>query len=125
MESGAGMRALSSEGSKGVSWRGCGPSSFVMDVFILKTKVPFSAGTAGAGQEKCLGGHGDVLRSLVQAFPQSPGFLLKVICAPKGSGRNPKRVLFRWERGKTSLQNLPDLWAWLGSKCFIDRRATR
>lgn len=52
------MRALSSEGSKGVSWRGCGPSSFVMDVFILKTKVPFSSRTAGAGQEKCLGGHG-------------------------------------------------------------------
>lgn len=69
MESGAGMRAQGRESSKGVSWRGCGPSSFVMDVFILKTKVPFS----GAGWERCPGGHGAVLRSLVRAFPQVPG----------------------------------------------------
>lgn len=72
VESGAGMQALGTESSKGVSWRGCGPSSFVMDVFILQNKVPFSAGIAGAGREKCLGGHGAVLGSLVQAFPRVP-----------------------------------------------------
>lgn len=54
VESGAEMQALGRESSKGVSWRGCGPNSFVMDVFILGTKVPFSTGTAGTGWEKCL-----------------------------------------------------------------------
>lgn len=28
----------------------CTPSSFVMDVFILKTKLPFKAAIAGLGQ---------------------------------------------------------------------------
>lgn len=97
VESGAGMRALGRESSKGVSWRGCGPSSFVMDVFILKTKVPFSAGTAGIGGRSAWEDTGGVLRSLVQAFPQVPrrGFLLKVICKPRGSlERTPKGFYF-------------------------------
>lgn len=103
VESGAGMRALGRESSKGVSWRGCGPSSFVMDVFILKTKVPFSAGTAGIGREKCLGGHRGCVKEPCSSIPSSATARVSLkgdLQTSRITGKDPKRVLFRWERGK-------------------------
>lgn len=65
------------------------PSSFVMDVFILKTKLPFKPVLAGLGQADGRRGapkDGWMLRGLVQALPDVSvqWFILQVTWRPSG-----------------------------------------